>query len=246
MAYRGRGRGRGFGGGGFSYAKQEVFELFPDIELPNSKNVPVDKNLIIWNSRLLNYWKSSPYYLEENVEKKEAASEVVTEMIFWAQFEERCSRHWIFYFCYECAQSYIYSQSMDIERFSDLNKPRTSTGRDSIDQILQLTANNFPQELIKGSRGQRSSKRVRWKTDAGLQRLDLFEKLEQKNKGEEEKDEKEKKEGEDKDEDEDDEEAAGEADEEFSDDGDYNQNVDFDDDEDDFNMDDGNDDEATY
>ncbi|KAJ0006737.1 DNA-directed RNA polymerase III subunit RPC7-like [Pistacia vera] len=208
MAYRGRGRGRGFGGGGFSYAKQEVFELFPDIELPNSKNVPVDKNLIIWNSRLLNYWKSSPYYLEENVEKN--------------------------------------SQSMDIERFSDLNKPRTSTTRDSIDQILQLTANNFPQELIKGSRGQRSSKRVRWKTDAGLQRLDLFEKLEQKNKGEEEKDEKEKKEGEDKDEDEDDEEAAGEADEEFSDDGDYNQNVDFDDDEDDFNMDDGNDDEATY
>lgn len=42
-----------------------------DIELPNSKNLPVDKNLIIWNSRLLNYWKSSPYYLEENVEKSE-------------------------------------------------------------------------------------------------------------------------------------------------------------------------------
>lgn len=39
---------------------------------------------------------------------------------------------------------------MDIERFSDLIKPRTSTTRDSIDQILQLTANNFPQELIKG------------------------------------------------------------------------------------------------
>ncbi|XP_044495609.1 pheromone-processing carboxypeptidase KEX1-like [Mangifera indica] len=210
MAYRGRGHGRGFRGRASTYAKQEAFKLFPDIELPNSKNVPVDKNLIIWNSRLLNYWKSSPYYLEENVEKK--------------------------------------SQSMDIERFSDLIKPRTSTTRDSIDQILQLTANNFPQELIKGSRGQRSTKRVRWNTDAGLQRLDLFEKLEQKNKGEEEKDEKEKKDGEKEGEnlDEDDDEAAGDAEEESSDDGDYNQNVEFDDDEDDFNMDDGDDDEATY
>ncbi|KAH9722418.1 DNA-directed RNA polymerase III subunit [Citrus sinensis] len=121
----------------------------------------------------------------------------------------------------------VNSQSVDIERYSDWNKPKVSSNRGSINQFLQLHSNNFPAELVKG-----------------LRKLDLFEKLEQKFEGQEDKDEKEKKEGEDEDEDGD--EAAGEAEEEFSDDGDYNQNIDFDDDEDDFNMDDGNDDEATY
>ncbi|KAL9438355.1 hypothetical protein AB3S75_024098 [Citrus x aurantiifolia] len=208
MAYRGRGRGRGGygGGGGFGFAKQEPFKLFPEIELPAHKNIPIEKNLILWNSRLLNYWKSSPYFLEENVEKN--------------------------------------SQSVDIERYSDWNKPKVSSNRGSINQFLQLRSNNFPAELVKDSREQRNPKRVRWNADRGLRKLDLFEKLEQKFEGQEDKDEKEKKEGEDEDEDGD--EAAGEAEEEFSDDGDYNQNIDFDDDEDDFNMDEGNDDEATY
>ncbi|KAH9714044.1 DNA-directed RNA polymerase III subunit [Citrus sinensis] len=136
------------------------------------------------------------------------------------------------------------SQSVDIERYSDWNKPKVSSNRGSINQFLQLHSSNFPAELVKDSREQRNPKRVRWNADAGMRKLDLFEKLEQKFQGQEDKDEKEKKEGED--EDEDDGEAAGEAEEEFSDDGDYNQNIDFDDDEDDFNMDDGNDDEATY
>ncbi|KAL9463540.1 hypothetical protein AB3S75_001365 [Citrus x aurantiifolia] len=208
MAYRGRGRGRGGygGGGGFGFAKQEPFELFPEIELPDHKNVPIERNLILWNSRSLNYWKSSPYFLEENVEKN--------------------------------------SQSVDIERYSDWNKPKVSSNRGSINQFLQLHSSNFPAEMVKDSREQRNPKRVRWNADAGMRKLDLFEKLEQKFQGQEDKDEKEKKEGED--EDEDDGEATGEAEEEFSDDGDYNQNIDFDDDEDDFNMDDGNDDEATY
>lgn len=208
MAYRGRGRGRGGygGGGGFGFAKQEPFELFPEIELPDHKNVLIERNLILWNSRLLNYWKSSPYFLKENVEKN--------------------------------------SQSADIERYSDWNKPKVSSNRGSINQFLQLYSSNFPAELVKDSREQRNPKRVRWNADAGMRKLDLFEKLEQKFQGQEDKDEKEKKEGED--EDEDDGEAAGEAEEEFSDDGDYNQNIDFDDDEDDFNVDDGNDDEATY
>ncbi|KDO51837.1 hypothetical protein CISIN_1g028499mg [Citrus sinensis] len=185
MAYRGRGRGRGgYGGGsGFGFAKQEPFELFPEIELPDHKNVLIERNLILWNSRLLNYWKSSPYFLEENVEKN--------------------------------------SQSVDIERYSDWNKPKVSSNRGSINQFLQLHSSNFPAELVKDSREQRNPKRVRWNADAGMRKLDLFEKLEQKFQGQEDKDEKEKKEGED--EDEDDGEAAGEAEEEFSDDGDYNQ-----------------------
>ncbi|XP_022715056.1 glutamic acid-rich protein-like isoform X2 [Durio zibethinus] len=72
MSYRGRGRGRGrgFGGGGFSgFNKPEPFVLFPDVELPDIKGVPEEKTLVIWNSRLHNYWKASPYYLEENVSK---------------------------------------------------------------------------------------------------------------------------------------------------------------------------------
>ncbi|KAH9804266.1 hypothetical protein KPL71_002075 [Citrus sinensis] len=79
--------------------------------------------------------------------------------------------------------------------------------------------------------------------EKSLRKLDLYEKLKQK-QGQEEKVEKEKKQGEDEDGDSD--EAAGEVEEEFSDDGDFIQNSDFDDDGDDFNMADANDDEATY
>ncbi|KAJ4718016.1 DNA-directed RNA polymerase III subunit [Melia azedarach] len=178
MAFRGRGRGRGGyggGGGGFGYAKQEPFELFPfsivqmqDIELPDHRNVPVEKNLILWNSRLLNYWKSSPYFLEESVEKSER-----------------------------------WSQNTDIERYSDWSKPKITSNRGSINQFMRLRSSNFPAELVKDSKEVRNPKRVRWNADAGLRKLDLFEKLEQKFQGQEEKDDKEKKEGEDEDEDDD-------------------------------------------
>ncbi|KAG6780427.1 hypothetical protein POTOM_013284 [Populus tomentosa] len=70
MAYRGRGRGRFGGGGGFSYARQEPFDLFPEIELPDPKNVKEERALVVWNSRLTNYFKSSPCYLEEIVSKE--------------------------------------------------------------------------------------------------------------------------------------------------------------------------------
>ncbi|KAK8670236.1 hypothetical protein V6N13_104995 [Hibiscus sabdariffa] len=73
MAFRGRGRGRGFGGG---YFKSEPFVLFPDIELPDAKAVPVEKTLVVWNSRLINYWKASPYYIEENVSKKNQSIDI--------------------------------------------------------------------------------------------------------------------------------------------------------------------------
>ncbi|PPS11913.1 hypothetical protein GOBAR_AA08734 [Gossypium barbadense] len=142
---RGRGRGRGFGGRGFGgYVPPEPFVLFPDIELPDVKAVPEEKTLVVWNSRLLNYWKASPYYLEEHVSKK--------------------------------------SQSMDIERFSDWGKPKNTSKRDSLNQVLQLQSHNFPKELIGDSkRAQRSAKRMRWNLDSGLEKLDMFEKFEKMN-----------------------------------------------------------------
>ncbi|KAL4369636.1 hypothetical protein GQ457_05G025170 [Hibiscus cannabinus] len=73
MSFRGRGRGRGFGGG---YFKSECFVLFPDIELPDAKAVPGEKTLIKWNSMLIKYWKASPYYIEENVSKKNQSIDI--------------------------------------------------------------------------------------------------------------------------------------------------------------------------
>ncbi|KAK1555745.1 hypothetical protein Q3G72_030775 [Acer saccharum] len=71
MSFRGRGRGRGGFGGGRGFAAEKPFELFPvaDVVLPDPIMVPMDRNLILWNTRLLNYWKTSPYHLKENVEK---------------------------------------------------------------------------------------------------------------------------------------------------------------------------------
>lgn len=42
------------------------------------------------------------------------------------------------------------SQSMDIERFSDWGKPKNTSKRDSLNQVLQLQSHNFPKELIGG------------------------------------------------------------------------------------------------
>nr|KJB36533.1 hypothetical protein B456_006G164500 [Gossypium raimondii] len=200
---RGRGRGRGFGGRGFGgYVPPEPFVLFPDIELPDVKAVPEEKILVVWNSRLLNYWKASPYYLEEHVSKK--------------------------------------SQSMDIERFSDWGKPKNTSKRDSLNQVLQLQSHNFPKELIGDSkRAQRSAKRMRWNLDSGLEKLDVFEKFEKDG----DKEGKEKGDGE---EENSDEEQGAQSDESYSDDGDYNENEHFDDDEDDYNIEDDHDDEPIY
>jgi DNA-directed RNA polymerase III subunit RPC7 len=43
--------------------------LFQEIELPDPKNVKEERALVVWNSRLTNYFKSSPCYLEEIVSK---------------------------------------------------------------------------------------------------------------------------------------------------------------------------------
>ncbi|KAJ4849435.1 hypothetical protein Tsubulata_007286 [Turnera subulata] len=197
MASRGRGRGRGRGrfGGGFGYAKQEPFVLFPEIELPDAKAVKVEKFLVLQNSRLQRFWRSSPYYLEETVLKK--------------------------------------GQNMDIERYSDRKKPKTTWERDSLDQILQFGCQNFPKELEGGLNVVRRRKKVRWNQSA-----DPLDVLEQKER-EDNENPKSKLEGQGEKENEEEEEEEDEAvedDGEYSDDGDYEQNIDFDDDEDDFNM----------
>ncbi|KAJ8769047.1 hypothetical protein K2173_024043 [Erythroxylum novogranatense] len=203
MSFRGRGRGyhgrSGFGG----FSKQEPFVLFPEVELPDPKDVKDEKTLVTWNFLLQRFFKASPYHLKET--SKNVSSN---------------------------------SESMDIQRFCDMMKPKVQSERDSLEQILQLGSKNFPKELVEGSRLNR--KKLRWNTGSDLEKLDLFEKLEQKIQGKEEKGEREKEE-----EDEEVQDEELEAEDEISDD-DYNQNVDFDDDEDDYNMDDENDDGPTY
>ncbi|BBG95676.1 hypothetical protein Prudu_004287 [Prunus dulcis] len=125
-------------------------------------------------------------------------------------------------------------QNTEVERYSDRLKPKTTIRRGALFDILELKG--FPQELTGGSRAQQPGrKRVRWNPDSELQKLDLFEKLEQRQGN---NDGKEKKEGEGEDEDEEEEEE--EPEEDFSDD-DYQKNQDFDDDDDDFNMEDDGD-----
>ncbi|TQD91319.1 hypothetical protein C1H46_023070 [Malus baccata] len=93
------------------------------------------------------------------------------------------------------------------------------------------------QSSLNGSRVQQPGrKRVRWNPNSGLEKLDLFEKLEQRQG---QNDTKEKKEGEGEDEDENEEEEEQEE-EDFSDD-DYYKGFDVDDDEDDYNMEDDGD-----
>ncbi|CAH9099621.1 unnamed protein product [Cuscuta epithymum] len=130
------------------------------------------------------------------------------------------------------------TESMDIERYSDMNSDR-SKAKPPLSDFILITPDYFPAELVKAERKtKRPAKRVRWTQEVDLQKLDVFEKLEQKGIDQDEK----------KTEDEDDEEGEenSEEDEESSDNGDYDLNPDIDDDEDDFNMDEGDVDEATY
>ncbi|KAF5190253.1 Dna-directed rna polymerase iii subunit [Thalictrum thalictroides] len=209
MAFRGcgRGRGRGSGGGYSAYVKPEPYVLFPgNVQLPDVNEVVEEKALVLWNMRLQNFWRSSPYYLEEADTTTESSK----------------------------------SKDTDIERYSDRGKP-SQAKRDPLSYHLKLTAPNFPQELIHGSRHvHHDQRKVRWNPEPGLQRLDKLERLEEKH-GDKAESEKEKKEGDDEDEEEG--EDIDSEEDEMSDD--YNQNVDLDDDEDDYNMDEGED-EATY
>ncbi|CAI9293930.1 unnamed protein product [Lactuca saligna] len=68
MSWRGRGRGRGgFGGGYVRFAKEEKYEVFPEItDLPdvNLKQKKDDYwTLVSTADNLQKFWNSSPYYL---------------------------------------------------------------------------------------------------------------------------------------------------------------------------------------
>ncbi|KAM0003307.1 putative DNA-directed RNA polymerase III, subunit Rpc31 [Helianthus debilis subsp. tardiflorus] len=75
MAFRGRGRGRGgFGQGSATFAKQEPYEIFPEIkEYPeiNLKQKEEFKKLIVWGEDLKKFWVSSPYHLESSGQDSE-------------------------------------------------------------------------------------------------------------------------------------------------------------------------------
>ncbi|CAL0300427.1 unnamed protein product [Lupinus luteus] len=81
MAGRGRGRGRGGRGfgGGFTYARQVEFVPFPeDVDLPKVKIDeigPSMKKLLRWGDKFQNYWKASPYFLEETTLKGDDESQ---------------------------------------------------------------------------------------------------------------------------------------------------------------------------
>ncbi|XP_027339219.1 DNA-directed RNA polymerase III subunit RPC7-like [Abrus precatorius] len=74
MGSRGRGRGRGRGGGFSTFATQTPFVLYPeDVTLPDAKIDDIGPNvkkLLSWSFKLQNYWKASPYLLQETTSKK--------------------------------------------------------------------------------------------------------------------------------------------------------------------------------
>ncbi|KAF2323483.1 hypothetical protein GH714_035701 [Hevea brasiliensis] len=75
------------------------------------------------------------------------------------------------------------SQSMDIERFSDWGKSKTTSKRDELNNFLFLASMHFPEELVQGvKKEQPNPERVQWNPDSDQQKFNLFEKLEQKYK----------------------------------------------------------------
>ncbi|CDO97964.1 unnamed protein product [Coffea canephora] len=127
------------------------------------------------------------------------------------------------------------SQRIEIEKLADRKSKKTSS-KQALSHFIRMEPDYVPAELAKDEKKEKHGiKRVRWNPEADMQKLDVFEKLEQKHQVQELNGK--------EDEEEEGDEKLEEDEEEYSDDGDYNQNIDFDDDEDDFNTGDDNDDE---
>ncbi|KAJ9550598.1 hypothetical protein OSB04_014643 [Centaurea solstitialis] len=81
MAFRGRGRGRGgFGFGVGRFAKEEKYEVFPEIEeLPdvNLKQKEEFETMISWGNNLQKFWISSPYHLEDVSRDAERSGSII-------------------------------------------------------------------------------------------------------------------------------------------------------------------------
>ncbi|XP_047965011.1 glutamic acid-rich protein-like [Salvia hispanica] len=126
------------------------------------------------------------------------------------------------------------SQKVDIERYSD-KKLQATRVKQPLHHLIMMDKDHMPAELVRG--GHHTVKRVKWDNEIDLNKLDQFEKLEEKNKGTEEENEEEEIE-----------EEENEDNEEFSDDEEYTKGEYVDDDEDDLNMDEeaNEDDNAIY
>ncbi|XP_058115646.1 uncharacterized protein LOC131258376 [Magnolia sinica] len=211
MAFRGRGRGRGRGMG-FGRGQS----------IPRAKEEPFI--LFPEDVSLPGTWKPP---------KEEIA--LITRKISLQRYWESSP----YYIRAEAPKLNV--QAADIERYSD--KPKIQEKRmGTLSSFLNLTAAHFPPELIAGAkRVKHNRKKSRWDLDPDLKKLDMYEKLEGENQGQDPKAVKPKEE-----EEENEEEVGSEEEEEDSDDGDYNKNIDFDDDEDDLNPDDDGDDEPLY
>ncbi|GAB4839967.1 hypothetical protein Ancab_039634 [Ancistrocladus abbreviatus] len=69
----------------------------------------------------------------------------------------------------------------DIERYSDRAKPRHRSRRESVSAYMKLESDYFPSELVQGIKSN-VRKKLKWKPNPGLDKMDLFEKREQEAK----------------------------------------------------------------
>lgn len=183
--------------------------------------------------------KQVPFELFPEIEELGTAAGVKQDVSFALRYN-RLQKYWNSspYYIGDKSVSLKKTQSREIERFSD-RKSGKEKSKALLSDFVRMEPDYVPADLAKGEKEKHGAKRVRWNPESDLQKLDVFEKLEQKHQGEDinEKNE---------DEEEEEDEKIEEEEEEYSDDGDYNQNIDFDDDEDDFNLGDDNDDEPIF
>ncbi|KAF6164670.1 hypothetical protein GIB67_035105 [Kingdonia uniflora] len=225
---RGWGRGRGFGGGGgFGIVKTEPYLYFPeDVELPDVHGITEEKTLANWNVKLLNYWKFSPYYIEDKAQN--------TPQLPRFPIDEPSEFNLL---------GMLDSNDVEIERYSDKYKPKKKR-RDPLSYYLKLTPTNFPLELIQGSkRVQHDQSKLQWNPDSS-DAFTVLDKVDKKFKDHVKELQAEKKAKEDESE----EENGENIEEESSNDeiDDYTEGQYFDDDEDDFNPGDDNNEEDYY
>lgn len=53
----------------FSFLRRYFLAQLQNVTLPSVSDMPEERSLALRNNKFLNYWKASPFYLEENVMK---------------------------------------------------------------------------------------------------------------------------------------------------------------------------------
>ncbi|KAH6782313.1 hypothetical protein C2S51_007606 [Perilla frutescens var. frutescens] len=201
MAFRGRGRGRGRGGFGGGGGGYRSGKQEPVELFPEIECLGTVK------------------YSDEEVRK-------YARFVNWSKNLQTFFETSSYY--YEGRSQHLNKvQKLDIERYAD-KKLRATQAKQPLWHLIKMDTDHMPAELARGDK--RVAKKVRWDNDVDLNKLDVFEKLEQKHEGKEGGEKKENEE-------EEEEELENEEDDgEYSDEGDYEQAEYCDDDEDDFNM----------